>query len=824
MLKRFEVASNRVKGLCFHPKFPWILATLHNGTFILSDWETCEQLLSFTGHNTGVPVRGIQFHSSLPLFVSGGDDEAIKVWGYKQTGAEVSAQCQFNLLGHHDYIRTVEFHRENPWILSASDDRTSRIWNWYSRTCIAVITIPFTHTQNFTMCASFHPRDDLVLTASLDSVVRVWDISGLRERLCTISDQNKLLKRDVVLKFEAKGHTRAVNWAAFHPTAPYIVSGSDDRTVRLWKYSDDRIWEAELLRGHFNNVSCTKFHPHREIIISCSEDRTLRFWDISKGTEILKIQRDDDRYWIHAFHPQNNLVAFGHDGGMEVFEMDNLSQLNSSTLEVKKPLFEMAERLDRKWSHRGSLPFYLLVDLLPNLKENSEISTTASLLIGLLIFSSQKDIENIQSAAVVEVTLNEMKEHILDVFLSRCACFALSGLAASSFNCAKVLDLGGLNTALSSMKVHLKDCDIQLQVISFLLQLSQHLVALKYEISTRGGYVLVLSMENHLDNTRVQLEGFSLLWSLASDGAAAAFLADLDIIEVVLASMKTHSNNSEMQYAGLAALSKFSFFVPEKVDQIGGVEVVLKSMQNHTSMADVQYQGCLVLTNFFSRGSNQVVLEKIVVLEGVEAVITAMKIHENLIEVQLKACESLRSFALGSENARDRIDNLDGTGAVLQLLQRYENAEAQTAGLNCLSALAQSELYCKKIVELEVLSTAVHAMKNYRQNANVQLAACNLIKGVATHYCVAPQILTSGVIAAVISSMLRNSSDSAIQEVSCAIFDVMATKDADLCEAIKSRGGIRAIRLAMQNHVQNEEVLGSARRAIESLQAGCVNQ
>ena len=32
------------------------------------------------------------------------------------------------------------------------------------------------------MCAGFHVKDDLVVSASLDQTVRVWDISGLRKK------------------------------------------------------------------------------------------------------------------------------------------------------------------------------------------------------------------------------------------------------------------------------------------------------------------------------------------------------------------------------------------------------------------------------------------------------------------------------------------------------------------------------------------------------------------------------------------------------------------------------------------------------------------
>lgn len=73
------------------------------------------------------PVRGIDFHKTQPLFVSGGDDYKIKVWSYQ------TRRCLFTLNGHLDYVRTVFFHHELPWILSASDDQTIRIWNWQNR-------------------------------------------------------------------------------------------------------------------------------------------------------------------------------------------------------------------------------------------------------------------------------------------------------------------------------------------------------------------------------------------------------------------------------------------------------------------------------------------------------------------------------------------------------------------------------------------------------------------------------------------------------------------------------------------------------------------
>lgn len=118
------------------------------------------------------PVRGVEFHTSQPIFVSGGDDYKVKIWSYK------TRRCLFTLTGHLDYIRTVQFHPEHPWIVSSSDDQTVRIWNWQSRTCTAVLT----GHNHYVMCAAFHPKEDMVVSASLDQTVRVWDISGLRKK------------------------------------------------------------------------------------------------------------------------------------------------------------------------------------------------------------------------------------------------------------------------------------------------------------------------------------------------------------------------------------------------------------------------------------------------------------------------------------------------------------------------------------------------------------------------------------------------------------------------------------------------------------------
>lgn len=324
MLTKFETKSARVKGISFHSKRPWVLASLHNGVIQLWDYRMCTLLERFDEHDG--PVRGINFHEHQPLFVSGGDDYKIKVWNYKQK------KCIFTLLGHLDYIRTTFFHHEYPWILSCSDDQTIRIWNWQSRNCISVLT----GHNHYVMCAQFHPTEDFIVSASLDQTVRVWDFAGLRKKFVSPESKSRdetpgpktpgqmdlFGQADAVVKHVLEGHDRGVNWVSFHPTMPLIVSAADDRQVKLWRMNDSKAWEVDTCRGHYNNVSSVIFHPRQELILSNSEDKSIRVWDMSKRTGVQTFRREQDRFWTVAAHPTLNLFAAGHDSGMLVFKLE----------------------------------------------------------------------------------------------------------------------------------------------------------------------------------------------------------------------------------------------------------------------------------------------------------------------------------------------------------------------------------------------------------------------------------------------------------------------------------------------------------------------
>jgi WD40 repeat protein len=82
------------------------------------------------------------------------------------------------------------------------------------------------------------------------------------------------------------GHSHCVYSVAYSPDGKHIVSGSHDKTVRVWNGSSGfEIFPA--LRGHEDAVLSVAFSPDGKRIISGSRDKTVRVWDAKSGVEIL---------------------------------------------------------------------------------------------------------------------------------------------------------------------------------------------------------------------------------------------------------------------------------------------------------------------------------------------------------------------------------------------------------------------------------------------------------------------------------------------------------------------------------------------------------
>ncbi|EJF58651.1 hypothetical protein DICSQDRAFT_23971, partial [Dichomitus squalens LYAD-421 SS1] len=108
-------------------------------------------------------------------------------------------------------------------------------------------------------------------------------------------------------------HTDIVRSVAYSPDGRSIVSGSDDRTVRVW---DAETGEAihELSCGDW--VLGVAFSPDGHHIAAVLNDSTVWIWDSTTGEAVCEpLRGHEDAVWCVAYSPDGRLIASGDGDG-----------------------------------------------------------------------------------------------------------------------------------------------------------------------------------------------------------------------------------------------------------------------------------------------------------------------------------------------------------------------------------------------------------------------------------------------------------------------------------------------------------------------------
>ena len=79
------------------------------------------------------------------------------------------------------------------------------------------------------------------------------------------------------------GHTDGVRACAVSPDGAFIVSASDDETLKVWEAATGR--ERATLTGHTSSVRGCAVSPDGSFIVSASRDHLLKVWDAATGRE-----------------------------------------------------------------------------------------------------------------------------------------------------------------------------------------------------------------------------------------------------------------------------------------------------------------------------------------------------------------------------------------------------------------------------------------------------------------------------------------------------------------------------------------------------------
>jgi WD40 repeat protein len=138
----------------------------------------------------------------------------------------------------------------------------------------------------------------------------------------TVFDPTKL-----TLLQTLKGHTRSVSSIAISPDGKILVSGSIDKTIRLWELPSGR--ELSTLIGHTGSVVSIAISPDGKNLVSGSHDGTIRLWELPSGRELHTLPPNEYIVSDVAISPDGKILVGQISSTIRLWELPSGRELHT---------------------------------------------------------------------------------------------------------------------------------------------------------------------------------------------------------------------------------------------------------------------------------------------------------------------------------------------------------------------------------------------------------------------------------------------------------------------------------------------------------------
>jgi WD40 repeat protein len=283
-LRTFERHSETVWSVCLSGDGRYAFSGSQDSTLRLWELGTGRCLRTFEGHREGVWTVCLSGDGRYAL--SGSQDKTLRLWEL------ATGRCLRTLEGHTDQVLSVCMSGDGRHALSGSSDSTLRLWELSTGRCVRTFT-----TGASSVCLGADAR--YALSGGWDKTLRLWELDWeLEERPPADWDEAATPHLQIFLTRQTpgiadwidsegpeagvyNGHTHSVSSVCLSGDGRYALSGSLDKTLRLWELGTDRC--LRTFEGHTSTVLSVCLSGDGRYALSGSHDNTLRLWELGTG-------------------------------------------------------------------------------------------------------------------------------------------------------------------------------------------------------------------------------------------------------------------------------------------------------------------------------------------------------------------------------------------------------------------------------------------------------------------------------------------------------------------------------------------------------------
>ena len=276
------------------------------------DLKTGTEETTFMGHLDF--VYSVALSHDGTRVASAGLDRTIRLWNL------ASGSCEGVFRGHDLEVWSVAFSPDDEFVASGSGDKTVKLWDRLTGKAVATLE----GHQDRVRCVCFQGDGTLLISASQDRTICPWDLTVNEEPLAVpirnierapeYFFERMQLPANGRIKATLKGHVGSVNHVAVCNDGATHASASEDGTVKLWKAGE--LTPHNVVRVHHATVNSLVFSPDDSELISGSNDRTLRVIDVAGRHEVCEPREHGRIVLCVARSPDGQQIASGGVGNV----------------------------------------------------------------------------------------------------------------------------------------------------------------------------------------------------------------------------------------------------------------------------------------------------------------------------------------------------------------------------------------------------------------------------------------------------------------------------------------------------------------------------